>query len=63
MDEKAKLDAFSILLKALFPKSSITLFLRLILKYINQEEYNKGEALRSETGFLLHRLEQSVKKA
>ena len=39
------------------------LILALDLKYINQEEYNEGEALRSETGFLLHRLEQSVKKA
>ncbi len=27
----------------------------------HQEEYDKGEALRAETGFLLHRLEQSLK--
>jgi len=39
------------------------LILALDLKYINQEEYEKGEALRSEAGFLLHRLEQSVRKS
>ncbi len=39
------------------------LILSLDLKYINQEEYDKGEALRAETGFLLHRLEQSLKRS
>lgn len=39
------------------------LILSLDLEYINKEEYEKGEALRAETGFLLHRLEQSVRKS
>lgn len=39
------------------------LILSLDLSYINQEEYDKGEALRAETGFLLHRLEQSLKRS
>jgi len=30
------------------------------LKYINQTEYEQGESLRSETGFLLHRLMEAV---
>lgn len=38
------------------------LILSLDLGYINQEEYEKGEALRAEIGFLLFRLQQSVKK-
>lgn len=37
------------------------LILALDLEYFNQEEYEKCEALRAETGFLLHRLQQSVK--
>jgi four helix bundle protein len=36
------------------------LILALDLKYINQSEYNQAEALRSETGFLLHRLIESL---
>jgi len=39
------------------------LILSLDLTYINQDEYDKGEALRAETGFLLHRLEQSIRKS
>ncbi len=39
------------------------LILSLDLTYINQEEYDKGEALRAETGFLLYRLEQSLKRS
>jgi len=38
------------------------LILSLDLKYIDQEEYEKSEALRAETGFLLYRLQQSIKK-
>lgn len=37
------------------------LILALDLEYFKQEEYEKCEALRAETGFLLHRLQQSVK--
>lgn len=39
------------------------LILSLDLAYINKEEYEKGEALRTETGFLLFRLQQSLKKS
>ena len=39
------------------------LILSLDLTYINQEDYNKSESLRAETGFLLHRLEQSLKRS
>lgn len=39
------------------------LILSLDLTYINQEEYDKSESLRAETGFLLHRLEQSIRKS
>lgn len=37
------------------------LILALELKYITQAEYNQAESLRSETGFLLHRLLQTVR--
>ena len=36
------------------------LILALDLKYITQVEYNQTEALRAETGFLLHRLIESL---
>jgi four helix bundle protein len=36
------------------------LILTLDLKYINQSEYDQAESLRSETGFLLHRLIESL---
>jgi len=36
------------------------LILALDLKYITQVEYNHTEALRAETGFLLHRLIESL---
>jgi four helix bundle protein len=36
------------------------LILALDLKYINQPEYDQTEALRSETGFLLYRLIESL---
>ena len=39
------------------------LILSLDLCYINQEEYDKGESLRTETGFLMYRLQQSLKKS
>jgi len=39
------------------------LILSLDLNYIDQDEYEKGETLRAETGFLLHRLEQSLKRS
>jgi len=39
------------------------LILSLDLNYINSEDYEKGETLRAETGFLLHRLEQSIRKS
>ena len=39
------------------------LILSLDLTYINQEEYEKAESLRAETGFLLYRLGQSVKQS
>ena len=39
------------------------LILSLDLKYISQEEYDKAEALRAESGFLLYRLQQSIKKS
>jgi len=39
------------------------LILSLDLKYINSDDYEKGEALRAETGFLLHRLGQSVRQS
>jgi four helix bundle protein len=39
------------------------LILSLDLNYIKSDEYEKGESLRAETGFLLHRLEQSVRKS
>ena len=39
------------------------LILSLDLKYISQEEYDKAEALRAESGFLLYRLLQSIKKS
>lgn len=38
------------------------LILALDLEYIKEEEYEKGETLRTETGFLLYRLQQSIKK-
>lgn len=38
------------------------LILSLDLTYINQEEYDQSETLRAETGCLLYRLEQSVRK-
>jgi len=37
------------------------LILALELKYINQTEYEQTESLRSETGFLLHRLIETVR--
>ena len=37
------------------------LILALELKYINQAEYEWAESLRSETGFLLHRLMETVR--
>jgi len=37
------------------------LILSLDLQYINQEDYNQAEALRSEVGYLLHRLIQKIK--
>jgi len=33
------------------------------LSYIKQEEYDQAESLRAETGYLLYRLEQSLKKS
>lgn len=39
------------------------LILSLDLNYITQEDYDKGEALRTETGFLMFRLQQSLKKS
>ena len=36
------------------------LILALELKYINQAEYEQAESLRSETGFLLHRLIETI---
>jgi four helix bundle protein len=39
------------------------LILSLDLCYISQEEYDKGESLRTETGFLMYRLQQSLKKS
>jgi four helix bundle protein len=38
------------------------LILALELKYINQTEYEQTESLRSETGFLLHRLIEIVRR-
>jgi four helix bundle protein len=38
------------------------LILALDLKYFDQGDYEKCEALRAETGFLLYRLQQSIKK-
>jgi four helix bundle protein len=38
------------------------LILSLDLGYIKQEEYDQAESLRAETGYLLHRLEQSLRK-
>jgi four helix bundle protein len=38
------------------------LILSLDLSYIKQEEYDQVESLRAETGYLLYRLEQSLKK-
>jgi four helix bundle protein len=37
------------------------LILAFELKYINQAEYEQAESLRSETGFLLHRLMETVR--
>jgi four helix bundle protein len=37
------------------------LILSLDLNYIAQAEYDQAEALRAETGYLLYRLEQSLK--
>ena len=39
------------------------LILSLDLDYIKREDYENGESLRAETGFLLHRLEQSIRKS
>jgi four helix bundle protein len=39
------------------------LILSLDLSYIKQEEYDQAESLRAETGYLLYRLEQSLKKS
>lgn len=39
------------------------LILSLDLGYIKQEEYDKSESLRAETGFLLYRLQQSIKSS
>ena len=39
------------------------LILSLDLSYIKQEEYDQTKSLRTETGYLLYRLEQSLKKA
>jgi four helix bundle protein len=39
------------------------LILSLDLNYIRPEDYENGESLRAETGFLLHRLEQSIRKS
>ena len=38
------------------------LILSLDLNYITQAEYDQSESLRAETGYLLYRLEQSLKK-
>lgn len=38
------------------------LILALDLKYITQVEYDKAESLRAETGFLLHRLIESLNR-
>ena len=38
------------------------LILSLDLSYIKQEEYDQAESLRTETGYLLYRLEQSLRK-
>jgi four helix bundle protein len=38
------------------------LILSLDLSYISQEEYDQAESLRTETGYLIYRLEQSLKK-
>jgi four helix bundle protein len=38
------------------------LILALELKYINQAEYEQAESLRSETGFLLQRLMETIRK-
>ena len=39
------------------------LILSLDLKYINDQDYENGESLRAETGFLLHRLGESLKRS
>jgi four helix bundle protein len=36
------------------------LILALDLKYITQAQYDQAESLRAETGFLLHRLQESI---
>jgi four helix bundle protein len=36
------------------------LILALDLKYVTQTQYDQAEALRAETGFLLHRLQESI---
>jgi four helix bundle protein len=38
------------------------LILALELKYINQTEYEQSESLRSETGFLLYRLIETIRR-
>jgi len=38
------------------------LILALDLKYITQADYNEAESLRAETGFLLHRLIESLNR-
>lgn len=38
------------------------LILALDLNYIDQKEYDQAESLRAESGYLLYRLEQSLKK-
>ena len=39
------------------------LILSLDLNYLTKEEYDRSESLRAETGYLLYRLEQSLKKS
>lgn len=38
------------------------LILSLDLNYLTKEEYDQSESLRAETGYLLYRLQQSLKK-